>query len=542
MIVCGVALRIFLSLHNWPQTNSDEATIGLMARHIVNLGEHPIFFYGQQYMGALEAYLAAPFFVVLGSSLFSLRLSLIFLFAGFLICLYLFSSLVYSKGWALVSLSFLSFGSSFVIARQLSAIGGYPELLFFGSLLFLLASYLALTQRKPQASGKHYVRYCLYGAWGLAAGLGLWSDLLLLPFVLCSGLIVVLFCWADLRRIGSAGCLVIGSLIGMWPLIYYNLHAAPGKDSLTTLLQLRQGGSSESLNVFQAMWGTVSISVPMITGEPLCPIVEKPAWSPASAMSLNCTIIRGGWGLGLLLLFFLSFSLALFRLWSLRVYFDVKKHGAFDNGEGRQQLIRLAIHMLILISAACTLMAYMFSPSPIDWPGSRARYLTGLLIALPALGWPLWVGLQKTVYQKTGQGFMVRSICLGLLGVICLSSLLGSFLIFWEIPAAQQNQDRQQGLIAYLNQRGITHIYTDYWTCNRLAFLSEEHIICGVVDQHLQESLDFNRYAPYYERVKADRRSAYLFPHGFHVALPEKDKLKDIFEYNGYILYQLREP
>ncbi len=49
-----------------------------------------------------------------------------------------------------------------------------------------------------------------------------------------------------------------------------------------------------------------------------------------------------------------------------------------------------------------------------------------------------------------------------------------------------------------------THIYTDYWTCDSIAFVSREQIICGVVDGR-------NRYAPYTPIVKADPNAAYVF-------------------------------
>src|SRR5690348_6499925 len=62
LIVGGVALRLTLAALGWPATDSDEATFGLMARHISERGAHPIFFYGQNYMGAVEAYLAAGAF------------------------------------------------------------------------------------------------------------------------------------------------------------------------------------------------------------------------------------------------------------------------------------------------------------------------------------------------------------------------------------------------------------------------------------------------------------------------------------------------
>ena len=149
-ILCSVALRFVLIAQGWPATNSDEATMGLMARDIAYRGQLPIFFYGQYYMGALEAYIAAAVFRLSGSSLFSLRLGLVLLFALFLLSTYLLTSLLYSRAWALVVVIILGLGSSFVLTRELSAIGGYPETLLFGSLAFLLAAKLALTYEPGQ--------------------------------------------------------------------------------------------------------------------------------------------------------------------------------------------------------------------------------------------------------------------------------------------------------------------------------------------------------------------------------------------------------
>lgn len=53
------------------------------------------------------------------------------------------------------------------------------------------------------------------------------------------------------------------------------------------------------------------------------------------------------------------------------------------------------------------------------------------------------------------------------------------------------------------------HIYSDYWTCNRLIFLSNERIICSVLDINLSPGQ--NRYEPYVQIVKQDLHPAYAF-------------------------------
>ncbi len=54
LIIFATVLRVILISQGWPETDSDEGTMGLMALHIAYRGEHPIFFYGQGYMGSFR--------------------------------------------------------------------------------------------------------------------------------------------------------------------------------------------------------------------------------------------------------------------------------------------------------------------------------------------------------------------------------------------------------------------------------------------------------------------------------------------------------
>src|SRR5664279_1843929 len=53
--------------------NADEAIVALMARHILG-GERPVFFYGQSYMGSLDAFLVAAGFLIFGQQVWVIRL------------------------------------------------------------------------------------------------------------------------------------------------------------------------------------------------------------------------------------------------------------------------------------------------------------------------------------------------------------------------------------------------------------------------------------------------------------------------------------
>src|SRR4051794_25325259 len=69
----GVVLRVWVYRSSLGTPNSDEAVMGLMARHVLD-GEFPTFFWGVSYSGSQEALLAVPGFLVAGGSWLALRL------------------------------------------------------------------------------------------------------------------------------------------------------------------------------------------------------------------------------------------------------------------------------------------------------------------------------------------------------------------------------------------------------------------------------------------------------------------------------------
>ena len=73
----------FLKLRGFELFNSDQAVIGLMARHILE-GKPMVYFYGQGYMGSLEAFIAAFLFILRGANTVSLFLAPLLFFLAFL--------------------------------------------------------------------------------------------------------------------------------------------------------------------------------------------------------------------------------------------------------------------------------------------------------------------------------------------------------------------------------------------------------------------------------------------------------------------------
>jgi len=510
IILIGTGLRLFLIELGWPWTNSDEGTMGIMALHIAYRGQHPIFFYGQNYMGAWEAFLAAGIFHLIGSSLVALRLGTLLMCVLFLVAVYLLTRLLFSRTWALVTLLLVSLSSAYVMAQELRAIGGYAETLLFGTLLFLCSSWLVMTYQRELPTGRPFKRWLVYLSWGLVAGLGLWSDLLIAPMIVASGLLLLLICWRELLKVIPVVCLVVGLLCGAEPLIYYNLHAAPGQNSLQVLDALR--GSAGEIYRLPAMINevrsTVLVSIPMMTGEPFCPVSELAFISPSSPHTLACSLAHGGWSLAYLALLSIAVVITGYSLWLVWRKRTLIEAGSVSQHELRSQLARF----FLLVSAIMTLGFYMFSEAPLTGPGIHGRYLICLLTATPIIFWPLWLGIRNFKRQAHFSGRALQILCSLVLLSFFVLSLVGSLLAFTEVPGAVAMNQSDAGLIQELARLHVKSIYGSYWTCDKIAFESNEQVVCAMLTAQLQVDLvGHNRYLPYVVAVEADHRAAYVF-------------------------------
>src|SRR5258708_1951017 len=390
IIALATLLRIFLIAWGWPHSNSDVDTMGIMAMHIAYKGEHPIFFYGQNYMGTLQAYLGVAFFPL------------------FLVIIYCLTSLLYTKKLALITLALLSLGSTIVLDSEIAGLAGYPELLFFGSLSMLLASWLALSYDQYSSPNRRLWRSIAYGCWGLAAGLGFWSDFLMLVFILLSGLLLVLFCWRELLQFAVLP-LVSGLIIGSFPLIIYNLHAAPGQNTLNVLAILHNAGSVELARIQvhnhiplePELQGTMLTSLPAATaGAPFCYDTNLMLTGYLGLQNVHCSFLSSNlisffiaraWSVGFILLWTIAVVLTIKHLWKLR---------SLTPGHPRSQAIKRQFARLMLLSSGgLILLLFIMSRASAAFP-DNSRYLAGLLIATPALLAPLW-GLSSVEIAMT---------------------------------------------------------------------------------------------------------------------------------------------
>ena len=137
VVVARSAVFVF-----WPQSqfDSDQAVTGLMAKHLSEFRAFPVFWYGQTYMLGVEAWLAVPFFWVLGATVTALKMPLLLI--NLAVALLLFRGFT-DEGMlddrrAAFATSFFVLAPPITAAHLLTANGGNVEPSLYVLLLWLL--------------------------------------------------------------------------------------------------------------------------------------------------------------------------------------------------------------------------------------------------------------------------------------------------------------------------------------------------------------------------------------------------------------------
>jgi hypothetical protein len=136
LVVVRSAVFVF-----WPDSyiDANQAVLGLMAKHLAERRAWPLFMYGQSYMLAVEAWLAAPLFLLFGASVTALKLPL--LAANVSVALLLLHLLERGVGLALTDAAtaslFFVLPSPATTAQLLEANGGSVETFIYVLLLWL---------------------------------------------------------------------------------------------------------------------------------------------------------------------------------------------------------------------------------------------------------------------------------------------------------------------------------------------------------------------------------------------------------------------
>jgi len=170
-VIAAVVFKFGLLLASVIPFNSDEAVVALMARHILQ-GSRPIFFYGQAYMGSLDAFLVAGMFKLIGTNIWAVRMVQIGLYSFTLLTASILGRRL-TGSWKVGVLAawFLAIPNVGMTLYTSVSMGGYGEMLLIGNLILLTT--LRIT-RDMKYGGSNKTHFILWFVFGFLCGFGLW--------------------------------------------------------------------------------------------------------------------------------------------------------------------------------------------------------------------------------------------------------------------------------------------------------------------------------------------------------------------------------
>ena len=242
-LLLAVAVRAWLAAHTHGVIAGDEAMVGLQAEHILR-GEHPIYYYGQPYMGSFEAYFIAAISLLTGPSTWAMRaepilisLVLVYLTWSFAKSLADAAQLSARAKVVFVTIATLiaAFPPLYDVVEEMRATGGYIEV--FTVMLWLLFCAWGVTHRWREGASRRELGLRWIGL-GFLIGFGLWIDPLvayaLVTIALWLGGFFIIELIRSRRkngvrpRLGRDALLVVvaipAALIGFVPGLYWGVH------------------------------------------------------------------------------------------------------------------------------------------------------------------------------------------------------------------------------------------------------------------------------------------------------------------------------
>lgn len=217
LLGAGLGLRAWGAWCLQYAPNSDYGIVGLMAKHMAEGTDYPVFFYGQAYMGSFEPAVSALLCLLMGVGGFAVCLGSALLSWFLLPILYLWGCDTRDRVAGLASLLFCTLGSFTLFFYSVAPRGGYASALVLGSLTVWLA--VRITQQTA-SGGTPTWWSCL--SLGFTAGLAWWSNQLVVPFLGAAAVVMLMGLGGRVFRLAVLGGGGLGFLVGSLPWWVWN--------------------------------------------------------------------------------------------------------------------------------------------------------------------------------------------------------------------------------------------------------------------------------------------------------------------------------
>lgn len=440
--------------------NGDEAVVALMARHILQ-GARPVFFYGQAYMGSLDAWLVAGAFALWGEQVWAVRAVQVMLavLTGW-VSAGLVWQIYRSPQMVALTLAWLAVPPVVGVLYSTVTLGGYGEVALLGALC------LWLTVRLVQGVGGRWQ----WAALGLAGGVGFWAFPLVGVYLLPCAL--MLWRVRPARWWALAGAMfALGSAPWWWFTV---------QNGLVTVQEMT-GSAIAGATAPAPAQAVAQHALNFALFAPTVIIGARPPWS-AEMLAWPLAPLAG----------LVYGAAALYQI-----------HLA------RSRAPRPMGHGVLGGLTWTTALAFVFTPFGADPSG---RYFLPLLL-------PVALSVAELARAARARGRWWPALILGVAVTYHLAGLVQAVFTYPPglttqfYPPARVNMRALPALMDFLHAVDETRGYSAYWVSTPLAFRSQETLI---FDARLPYHLDMrytprdSRYPPYTALVNASDRVAYI--------------------------------
>lgn len=540
-LLCAIAARIWLVVYTRGIIEGDEALLGMQAEQILH-GAHPIYFFGQPYMGTLEAHLVALLFFIAGPSVWTLRAEPILLSVLLVWLTWKLANALadlarlpdYARLWFVtIATCVAALPPLYDLVVELRTYGGYIET--FILILWLLLSALRLTQRWHEASVRELL--VRWAGIGFLVGLGLWVYPLIIIAILAAVIWITGYVIYELvknyqqlpadvryasltallhplKKVCPAVIALPSALLGFAPGIYWGMQH--NWENIRYLISNSSGSSRSSFTTIEhvaILYG--NCSVPRVVGGAL---PTDNGVTAANPHLLTPQLVFGGC---CLLITLLAFGLSFF--WKHRLLAQAQRLAAFP-------LLFAGCSAVIFCISSVSANILIYGCGPKDLAG---RYATPLLLMLPFLFATaltlivLYVVERKEQQQAANnqgesQAASARShipngLTVSLLALLLLYACIEGFSYIRTSPNYTMQTSgctvapaNDAPIIAYMQREHIRYAWASGWVGNPITFATDGSII--IVDPRMAvDPKAINRVPAYTAAVlHADRPSVLL--------------------------------
>lgn len=448
----------------WEQIDADQAIVGLMAKHLAELRAFPLFYYGQTYMLGVEAWLAAPVFLIAGVSATTLKLPVLAInVAVALLLLRTFEREVGLRpALAAVPTLFFALAAPGTASYLLAANGGNVEPFAYVLLIWL-------TRNRPNWCG------LIFAVGFLQREFTLYALVALLVIETCQG---TLFTRAGIRR----RLVMLRTAAEVWLLVQWLKYFSSAAGPDTTVADLVNQRDNIMILAgricleFQGLpsgtWRLVTDHWPILFGTRVQPIVD---FGVASTVSQ-------GFPLGWLLLagaMLLAAAGIVFRVLVL--------DGGAPGTPPRSSLAGPLRPAPLLANRrwrreydVCAYLVLVALLSAAGFVIGRCGDITFMVLRYELLSLIGAAGLGAWFLRANPSRAAVRAWIILVCGCVAISAFAHGRLLAEYIAHAPVSAKR---LIAnHLEARGIRYATSDYWLAYALTFLTNERVVVASDD------------------------------------------------------------